>query len=307
MRSRRLAPFLPAAALLLTSCVSVKQLAVNRVADALAAGGDTFASDDDPELVKQAVPFSLKLMESILAESPRHEGLLLGACSGFTQYAVAFVQQDADALAASDYAASEALRLRAQKLYRRGRDYGVRGLEVAYPGIAGRLAHDPKAALAVAGRKDVPLLYWTAAAWGSLISTSKDNPAAISELPQVEALVDRAFALDPDWNQGALHALLISLEMNRTGAPGNAAERARAHYERALALSHGSQAGPLVTFAESVAVDQQDAAAFENALNQALAIDVDQYPKDRLANLVMQRRARWLLSQKADLFFETTP
>ena len=62
-------------ALLSTGC-SIKRMAVNQVGNALAGGGTTFSSDDDPELVKAAVPFSLKLMESLLAESPRHRGLL---------------------------------------------------------------------------------------------------------------------------------------------------------------------------------------------------------------------------------------
>ena len=86
---------------------SVKRMAVNKVGDALAGGGTTFASDDDPELVKAAVPFSLKLMESLLNENPRHEGLLLAASSGFTQYAYAFVQQDADEMEDKDLAAAE--------------------------------------------------------------------------------------------------------------------------------------------------------------------------------------------------------
>src|SRR5882762_1488437 len=80
----------------LTPGCSVKRMAVNKVGDALAGGGTTFSSDDDPELIKSAVPFSLKLMESLLAESPRHRGLLLAACSGFTQYSFAFVNQEAD-------------------------------------------------------------------------------------------------------------------------------------------------------------------------------------------------------------------
>src|SRR5262245_23362409 len=71
-------------ALMLCGC-SIKKMAINRLGDALAGGGNTFASDDDPELVKAAVPFSLKLIESLLAESPSHPGLLLAATSGFVQ------------------------------------------------------------------------------------------------------------------------------------------------------------------------------------------------------------------------------
>ena len=52
---------------------SLQKIAVNRLGDALAQGGSTFSSDNDPELVKAAAPFSLKLMQAgpyvTLAES----------------------------------------------------------------------------------------------------------------------------------------------------------------------------------------------------------------------------------------------
>lgn len=298
--------FATTALLLSSSCFSVKKMAVKQAADALAAGGDTFASDEDAELVKQAVPFSLKLMESLLVETPDHRGLLLACCSGFTQYAYAFVHEEADEVETTDYAAADVLRARARKLYRRARDYGLRGLEAGYPGLRAQLTSDPRAALARVRKSDVPLLYWTAAAWGSYVALNKDDPALIGELPQVEALVDRAYALDADWGAGAIHGLLISIEMNRSGGTGKAAGRARAHFEKALALSGGELAGPLVTFAETVSVETRDAAEFERLLQQALAIDVDRKPEHRLANTVMQRRARWLLSRKDDLFFSAS-
>ena len=65
----RAAVLLLLAPLLLPGC-SVRKAAVNQLANALAAGGDTYASDDDPELVAAAVPFGLKTMESLLAEAP---------------------------------------------------------------------------------------------------------------------------------------------------------------------------------------------------------------------------------------------
>ena len=60
-------------------------------------GHDT-ASDDDPELVRDALPFALKLMESVQVELPEHGALLLGLASGFTQYSYAFVQTPAEEL-----------------------------------------------------------------------------------------------------------------------------------------------------------------------------------------------------------------
>jgi predicted anti-sigma-YlaC factor YlaD len=112
-----------------SGCSLVRRAALDQVADAVAGSGTTFASDDDPDLVKAAVPFSLKLLEGLLAESPDNRGLLVAAASGFTQYAFAFVQQDADELEARDLAAAEALRTRARRLYLRAQRYGLRGLD----------------------------------------------------------------------------------------------------------------------------------------------------------------------------------
>jgi predicted anti-sigma-YlaC factor YlaD len=281
---------------------SIKRLAVNRLGDALASGGTTFASDDDPELIKQAVPFSLKLMESLLAESPKHQGLLLATSSGFTQYGYAFVQQDADELEVQDFAAAEAMRARARRLYLRARGYGLRGLEARHAGFTNALAANPRQAVSRMKKTDLPQLYWTAAAWGAAISLSKDDPSALAEIPQMEALIDRALELDESWGEGAIHGFLINYEMTRQGLPGDLAERSRKHFDRAVELSHGTQAGPFVSYAESVCVAQQDEPQFEAMLHRALAINPDAQPETRLVNLIMQRRARWLLSRKEDLF-----
>ena len=65
-----------------TSGCSVRKFAINKLGDSLANSGNTFASDNDPEFVGQAIPFSLKLIEGLLAGSPKHRGLLFAAASG---------------------------------------------------------------------------------------------------------------------------------------------------------------------------------------------------------------------------------
>jgi predicted anti-sigma-YlaC factor YlaD len=291
----------------LGSGCSVKRMAVNQVGNALAGSGTTFASDDDPELVKAAVPFSLKLMEALLSENPRHEGLLLAATSGFTEYSYAFVQEDADETEDKDLAAAEELRGRARRLYLRAHRYGLRGLEVKHRGFEQALRRDPKTAVGATTRKEVPLLYWTALSWAGAISLSKDNPDLLAEMPMVEAMMDRALALDEAYDYGAIHTYFITYEMSRPGSTGDPAVRSRQHFERALALSGGQQAGPMVSFAEAVCVQKQDLKQFESLLHQALAINPDQKPEWRLANLVMQRRAKWLLSRTDQLFLRANP
>jgi predicted anti-sigma-YlaC factor YlaD len=289
-------------ALALGGCASVNRAVVNRAGDALAGGGTVFASDNDPALIREAAPFSLKLMESLLAQNPRHTGLRLAAASGFTQYAYAFVQQEAEAREETDVAAAADLRRRANRLFLRGRDHGLAGLDSVHPGFSSALARAPRTAVQACTVRDVPLLYWTAASWAAAISAGKDQPGLIADLPAMEALIDRALELDESWDHGAIHAFLITYEPARAGGTGDPLERARAHYERALAFTDGGHAGPLLAYAESVCVARQDRTRFIALLRQALAIDPDARPEWRLVNLVLQERARRLLAHADDLF-----
>ena len=301
---RQLAEILTASLVLgvLPGC-SVRKLAVNSLGNALAAGGSTYASDDDPELVRQAVPFSLKTVEALLNESPKHKGLLFAAASGFSQYAFAFVEQDADLAEGKDLAAATALRDRAVKLYLRGRDYGFRGLEVDHPGFRERLRGDPAKALGPMKKQQVPLLYWTAAAWAAAMALSKSDSSLSADQHLAEAIMTRALALDEPWALGSLHDFFIAYEAGRSSVGGSVA-RARNHLNRALELAQGRRAWPYVTFAESASVGAQDRPEFEGLLRQALAVDPNRDPGQRLANLLAQRRAHWLLSRADELFVE---
>lgn len=287
----------------LTGC-SVRQLALNQAADALAKSGSAFASDDDPELIRDAAPFGLKLMDSLLEDNPRHVGLLTAAAKGYTEYAYAFVQQEGEGLEDIDLARATQRFNRARGLYLRARGYALRGLDSAHPGMSAALEQDPKATVPRAQRQDVPLLYWSAAATAGWIGLSKDNAGAVAQLPVMEALIDRALELDEAWDAGAVHTFLISYELARARRSGDPLARARAHFERAVALSRGQQAAPYVALAESVSVSQQNRAEFERLLGQALSVNPDTAPRWRLGNIVMQRRARWLLARTDQLFAE---
>ena len=283
---------------------SLRRLAVNQLGNALAWGNSTWASDDDPELVRDAVPFALKTIESLLAESPQHRGLLLAAASGFTQYSYAYLQCEADYLEGRDLAAATALRLRARRLYRRALGYGLRGLEVGHSGLSEALRRDPVAALAGVRKTEVPLLYWTASAWAALISLSKEDGEVTADLPLAVALMERARALDEGFADGSVEDFFIAYEGGMPAAAGGSVERARVAMDRALALARGRRAAPLVSYAETVSVANQNRTEFEALLDRALEVNPDAAPENRLENLIAQRRARWLLGRTDELFLE---
>jgi len=290
------------AACFLLAC-SPRSYIVSRMADAASSGGEVFARDDDPELVRDAVPFALKGMESLLDSRPDHKGLLTALCKGFTQYAVAFVRQDAEE--AGDLAVRRAGMERARRLLLRARGYGVRGLSAGRKGFAAELRENPVGASARVGTDDVPLLYWTGAAWSLALSTSSDDPSMLADLPRIEALMRRALALDDRYDDGALHEFFVAFEGGRPEAMGGSIEAARHHMARAMALSGGRKVSPLVTFAETVSVRTQDRKGFLDLLDRALAFDArSAAPEHRMANLVSQRRARWLKGRVDELFLE---
>ena len=287
---------------------SIKRIAINKLGNALASSGSTFEGDDDPELVAAAIPFGLKLYESLLAESPKHPGLLLAACTGFTEYAYAFVDLKAEEAKEEGMDKSDALRERARRLYLRANHYGMRGLESRYPGFGIKLDNDAATALKRVRKPDVPLLYWTAASLGLAVSSSKTDPEMIAQLPLVEMIVQRVAELDESFDNGAIPEFLITLEASRSGVKPEEQQKAmRRHFDRAIEISHGKRAGTYVSFAENACVPAQNVTEFKGMLGKALAIDIDSDPPNRLANTLAQRRAKWLLSHVNNLFLESAP
>jgi predicted anti-sigma-YlaC factor YlaD len=71
-----------------------------------------------------------------------------------------------------------------------------------------------------------------------------------------------------------------------------------------MSLSSGQLASPLLSYAEVISISKQNKTEFQALLDQALKIDVNARTEWRLQNLIMQRRARWLLSREGELFVE---
>ncbi len=299
---RRALPAL-AAVWALTAACSPTAWVMKRAADGVAGGGALFAAEDDPDLVREAMPSFLKGMEGLLERQPEHRGLLTALCRGYAVYAAAFVLPDAER--EEDPSRAAAGKERARRLLLRARDYGVRGLSVDRPGFRDLLAADPRAAAATAGPEEVPLLYWTGASWGLAVSGAWDDPFLMADLPRVEALMRRALALDEGYESGSIHEFFVAFEGGRPEAMGGSKARAREHFEGALALSGGAKLSPRVTWAETVSVRRQDRKEFEEMLGQVLSFPArEEAPQHRLANLLAQRRARWLLGRADDLFLE---
>ena len=292
--------------LLGSGCGAVRKAVIGDVAGVFSSpsGSNVFIQDDDPELIRDAMPFTLKTYETLLALEPKNRHLHLTTAGAFVKYAGAFVHEEAQRLEELDFQRAQYLRQRATKLFLRGRNYALTGLAVDYPEFEEALREDACQALRVLSSKDVPLLFWAAAGWAGAISTDVNNMSLVAELPVVESMMRRALQLDEDFEDGAIHEFFITYEGSRSEAMGGSAERAWEHFDHVVKLTQGRKASPFVSLASSVAVRKQDYRMFEDLLNKALAIDPDTVPEWRLANVLAQEKARWLLDQRAGLFLE---
>lgn len=296
-----------ALALLSASACSVNTLAVRAVANALTSegGSEVFTGDEDPELVADALPFAIKMYESLLAEAPDHEGLILTTGSLFVMYANAFVQAPAEALPRDSFAERKVQLKRAERLYLRGRDILAGGLERKHPGFGSAFRDGkPAAALDRMRKDDVPLLYWTAASALAAFSLNPFDVQLSVRVPEARALMARAYALDPDFGGGAIDDFYVSFYGSLPEGLGGNKALAREHFERAVRKTAGNSAGPFVSYAQAVSVPEQDYAGFRKLLERALAVDVDAIPANRLANTLAQRRARYLLDSAEELFLD---
>jgi predicted anti-sigma-YlaC factor YlaD len=288
---------------LLNGC-SIRQVAVTKVADTLARSGSVYASDNDIELVGDALPFSLKTIEGLLLEVPEHKGLLLTASSSFTQYSYAWVDLHAFEIDASDPARAQELRARAKKLYLRGRAFALRAVELRQEDFIQGLRKTPAATLSVFTKENVPELYWLSLSWAAAIAADKSDMGLVADLNLIEPIIQRCLELDETYDEGALHEFMIAYQGARSPLQGGGAQAARWHYARAIELSGDIRVGPKVSLAESVSISEQNRAEFESLLDETQAFDVDTHPNTRLANLVAQKRARLLLARADDYFLE---
>lgn len=284
----------------LTGC-SLKTMAVNAVANSLAAPSDVMTRDNDPELIKDAIPFGLKTYESLLESVPKNQGLLIATCSGYTSYAYGFVETPAELLQFTDQSAARLGIERSLNMYLRAKDFCMRAMELRFPGIGKKLLLDPVAAVANTKKEDVELLYWTAASWGSAMSLGKDQPDLVADFPVVRALAERALALNPNWSNGTIHELFITLDSQPEMLGGDPA-RARKHFDEAIRIQKGQLPGPYVELAEGVSLSIPDRAEYEKLMKQAVALDPNAQPSVRLVSLIMQRRAKGMLEHLDDLF-----
>jgi hypothetical protein len=246
-------------------------------------------------------PFNLLPFSAVLIIS------LMNGCAGpgaahrptavHTGYAYAFLSRPADRVQEQNLQRARKMRGKAKEHYIKAWEAGMTELEARHPGISEALIKNPGEAITATTIEDVDLLYWTAAALGSAIALSKDNPAMLIRLAQLNTMAYRVVQLDSTYGNGSGFELMMILEAGRPAMMGGSVALAKHYYEQSLTISQGTHAGAFVSYGEAICVQEQDRDTFIAMMERALAVK-----GGGIMNRMAKRRARWLLSRVDDLF-----
>jgi hypothetical protein len=269
---------------------SVQKIALRSMSGILDNSMAALFEESDLKLAEQAIASDLKLLEGLIKSDPDNEKFLLLACQGFASYALGFVE-DHDPV-------------RAQSLYLRGKDYGLKILnknllfKKALTGDLESLA----AALKKFDKNDVPAMFWTANNWANWINFNLTDTDALADLPRAQLMMQRVLELEESYFYGGAHLFFATIYASRPRLLGGDMEKAQLHFSRCFEFSQNKFLLPYVYYARYYATRAFDTELFTNTLNKILATPDDILPEQRLPNAIAKHKARSLLQQSDELF-----
>ncbi len=288
-------------ALLVLGC-SVRKMALNMVAGSLGSAS-AFETEGDLELAGEALPFGLKLMESMAREVTDNPELYGSLSQGFLLYAYGYIEPRSERLKDTDVEEHQRQRTRAKAIYARSHDYAIQGLAAANKGFRRNYPADPAKAMAALNAKQVGLLYAAGTSLAKWSTIEKLDPRAMGRLSLAVNFIRRALDLDPTFDCGSLYEFMAAYEGRPPAMGGNPA-KAMEYCRKAMTLAEDRKVSARLTFVETFAIPNQDRKAFRDHIERILAFDLDSSSQYKLVNTLAQNRARLLLQRESELFVE---
>ena len=305
MKVRKLLTILAVIALL-SSC-SVKKMAVNSMAKNMSGdAASVFMEDNDPVLVGEAFPVILKMMDMLAATAPDNSNIRSTAGSMYVMYASVWLQGKGAMLPYEEWETQKQLYDRAKKHYRRGYDYIMDSLELKHKGFKAAFASsDYDSAFAGFKKEDAADLYWGGAAVLAGVSTDVLDPDFAADRDGAVKMLFKALELDPDFGNGMLDDIMMQYYASMPEGMGGSMEKALYHYKHGVELSGDNLVSIHVSYATAICTKKQSQEGYDEftaVLEKVLERDVESVKENRLANIISQQKAAWLLENRDDYF-----
>ena len=254
---------------------------------------------DQPKLVSMYFDRKIKNLESIPNPIKDDKRQLIKTK---VEYGFGVIMEQSDRFIEKDYTAGLAGYKTANLIFSEARESAIALLTEREPDFENWLRNESQIQF---DREDIFDLYWLAAAFGGSIKSSRGTPFELIHLPYVERLLTTAIQLDPTWGNGTLHSAMMSYTTSRLDLSGEILrDTVDFYFQKAVEYSDSLDAGPFLTYAESIHKPFQERKEFEDKLNFVLEMDVIRNSKYELSNLIAKNRAEWLLSNTDEYFLE---
>ena len=255
-----------------------------------------------PDFSKKLFLSNLKKLENKAIKNPYDPSFLFNASKELTIYSYGFTMDEAARLKDLDYVSSKSIYLKAHNDFVRSIDYINSSLELDYPGYKSWIIGQNQKEIDFK-KESAKKFYWTAGAYAGAIQSSNGDPKWVIQLPKIGKLLESGMKLDPEWNFGSFYTAMISYTLIRHDAKDNKLELAKSFFKKAVEHSKGEDLSPYISYAENIAVLEQDRNEFTNMLYKALNIDIYANPELTLSNHMNRKKANWLLDNIDEYFY----
>ncbi len=229
---------------------SLRTRVIEEFAEMAEAGMGAFEADDDLGLVEKAFPANIKLLETLLASSPKNGRILTLLAKMYGSYSFLFFEPALEAAKLDvDYPGPlvdsgwkndvHHLKPVLDRYYLKGSEYALRALEINHEKCREQLKNVAAvdAFFKSLNQEDVPALFWYGFNLGGYVNLNMDSVKALSMAFLAEKAMQRVIELDPGYYHGGAHLFLMAYYGGRSPMMGGNPDASLAHYQEVKALT----------------------------------------------------------------------
>ena len=260
------------------------------------------ALDFSPIFSKKVFKSNINKKEKRAEKNYDNSTIQFDASKELTIFLYGFIMDEAIKAKNEDYSLSRSIYSAAHIDFIRSIEYINRSLVLDYPNY-NRWLNEKKSININFKKESAEKLYWAAAAYAGAIQSSNGSPEWVVQLPKIGKLLETGMLLDPEWNFGSFYTAMISYTLIRHDARDNKMDIAKSFFQKAVIASKGQDLSPYISYAQNIAITEQDKNEFTNMLYKALNIDIYANPEVTLSNYINRKKANWLLDNIEEYFY----
>lgn len=249
---------------------------------------DAILNNNDLKTVEQGAPSYLLMVDSLIAKDPKNVKILYSAANLYCSYSGLFVNDPE----------------RSKKMADKALKYARQAVCLNNPKVCNLTSlkfEEFERTIASMGRSNIAPLYSLGNAWARWIIANSDNFDAVADIASIEVIMKRVTEIEPAYQDGGAWVYLGTLSCLLPPALGGTPEIGKAHYEKALMVSHEKNLAIKVMYAKYYAKITYNRELHDKLLKDVLSANAE-ITGYTLINTWAKTEAEKLLLEAEDYF-----